>query len=352
MSDHSHTLQHQVIDAIQEHTQLCITGGGSKAFYGRPSAGTPLSVTAHHGIINYEPTELILTARCGTGLSEIQDILADQGQMLPFEPPHFGSNATLGGAVACGLSGPRRPYTGAVRDYVLGIRCINGKGEILSFGGEVVKNVAGFDASRLMVGALGTLGVILDISLKILPHPRQEITLTYELAAENAINTVNQWAATALPLSASSHDGHQLYLRLSGTPSALKAARTHLGGEVLPDAERYWKALREHQHVFFQHEEPLWRLSLPPATPPLPISGDCLYEWNGSQRWLRTALQGNIIRETVARRGGHATLFRGGDREGTIFHPLTPAMKTINKNLKLAFDPHSIFNPGRLYSGL
>ena len=352
LNDHSEALRHRVTEAIGTHTPLCICGGGSKAFYGRRAEGTPLSVTEHRGVINHEPTELILTARCGTPLSEIESLLGRHEQMLPFEPPHFGPQATLGGAVACGLSGPRRPWSGAVRDYVLGIRCINGKGEILAFGGEVVKNVAGFDASRLMTGALGTLGIILDISLKILPRPREERTLAFEMDAARAIEQLNQWAASALPLSAASHDGARLCIRLSGAPAAVASAHKRLGGETLPDGGRHWEDLREHRHDFFQEDEPLWRLALPPATPPLPINGECLMEWDGGQRWVKTALQAGIVREITARHGGHATLFRGGDRAGDIFHPLPPAMATIHKNLKLAFDPHGIFNPGRLYAEL
>ncbi len=352
MSDLSEALQARVAEAIAQKTPLSIEGGGSKAFHGRPSEGAPLPVAGHRGVINYAPTELMITARCGTPLSEIEALLAEHGQMLPFEPPHFGPGATLGGAVACGLSGPRRPWSGAVRDFVLGIRCINGKGEILHFGGEVVKNVAGFDASRLMTGALGTLGVILDVSLKTLPRPRAERTLAFAMDAARAIEQLNRWCASPLPLSAASHDGERLCIRLSGAPAAVEAAARRLGGEHLPDGERHWAEVREHRHAFFQEDAPLWRLAVAPATPPLPISGEWFMEWDGGQRWLKTAMQAGIVREIAARHGGHATLFRGGDRAGQVFHPLPPAMAGIHKRLKLAFDPHGIFNRGRLYPDL
>ncbi len=352
MSDLSEALQARVAEAIAQKTPVSIEGGGSKAFYGRPPEGTPLPVAGHRGVINYAPTELMITARSGTPLQEIEALLAEHGQMLPFEPPHFGPGATLGGAVACGLSGPRRPWSGAVRDFVLGIRCINGKGEILHFGGEVVKNVAGFDASRLMTGALGTLGVILDVSLKTLPRPRAERTLAFAMDAARAIEQLNRWCASPLPLSAACHDGERLCIRLSGAPAAVEAAARRLGGEHVPDGEHHWAKVREHRHAFFQEDAPLWRLAVAPATPPLPISGEWLMEWDGGQRWLKTAMQAGIVREIAARHGGHATLFRGGDRAGQVFHPLPPAMAGIHKRLKLAFDPHGIFNRGRLYPDL
>jgi glycolate oxidase FAD binding subunit len=351
-NDLSDALCATVRDAAERKTPLVIYGGGSKAFYGRRIEGEPLNVAGHRGIVHYAPSELVLSARAGTPLNEIEAALAQAGQMLPFEPPHFGAGATLGGCVACGLSGPRRPHAGSVRDYVLGVTLVNGRGEHLRFGGEVMKNVAGYDVSRLMTGALGTLGVLLDVSLKLLPRPEEESTLALELPAESAIATMNAWAATPLPLSACCHDGERLVVRLSGAPSAVRAAHARLGGERLDDGADYWGALREHTQPFFAGDAPLWRLSLPPATPPLDLPGAWLIDWGGAQRWLRSDAPDDAIRRAAAAAGGHATLFRGGDRRGEVFAPLPDAVQRWHRNLKQAFDPAGILNRGKMYSDI
>src|SRR3989344_5465819 len=235
--------------AAAARTPLQITGGGTKAFYGLPSAGQRLDVGSHRGILSYEPTELVITARAGTPRADIEPALAEKNQMLAFEPPHLGENATLGGAIACGFSGPRRPWAGSARDFVLGTKILNGKGEILRFGGQVMKNVAGFDVSRLMTGALGTLGVLLEISLKILPRPEEELTLAFELPVDQAIATMNQWSKQ--PLSAACHLDNTLYIRVSGTRTAVQAARARLGGEVIEKGGALWHDLREQRLPFF-----------------------------------------------------------------------------------------------------
>ncbi|HEX9626709.1 MAG TPA: glycolate oxidase subunit GlcE [Acidiferrobacterales bacterium] len=351
-NDLSDALCATVRDAAERKTPLVIYGGGSKAFYGRRVEGEPLAVAGHRGIVHYAPSELVLSARAGTPLNEIEAALAQAGQMLPFEPPHFGAGATLGGCVACGLSGPRRPHAGSVRDYVLGVTLVNGRGEHLRFGGEVMKNVAGYDVSRLMTGALGTLGVLLDVSLKLLPRPEQELTLALALPAEPAIAAMNAWAATPLPLSACCHDGERLVVRLSGAPSAVRAAHARLGGEPLDNGADYWGALREHAQPFFAGDAPLWRLSLPPATPPLDLPGAWLIDWGGAQRWLRSDAPDDAIRRAAAAAGGHATLFRGGDRRGEVFAPLSDAVQRWHRNLKQAFDPAGILNRGKMYSDI
>jgi glycolate oxidase FAD binding subunit len=292
---------------------------------------------------------LVITARGGTPLRELEATLAEKGQMLPFEPPHFGPRATLGGTIACGLSGPRRPYAGAARDFVLGTRVLNGRGEILRFGGEVMKNVAGYDVSRLMVGALGTLGIMLDVSLKVLPKPVEEITLAQPGTAAEALEIMNRWAGQPLPLSAGCFDGDRLYLRLSGAAAGVNAARALIGGDLVDDGPAFWDSLREHTHPFFRGAAPLWRLSVPPGAPPLPLSDETLYDWGGAQRWLETDETPDRIREVAAQVSGHATLFRGGDRSGEVFHPLARPLEALHRNLKQAFDPHGIFNPGRMY---
>ena len=350
--DISKTLAEAVRSAAAARTPLQITSGGTKTFYGRPSNGQRLDVGDHRGIVSYEPTELVITARAGTPLADIETALAGKNQMLAFEPPHLGENATLGGAIACGFSGPRRPWAGSARDFVLGTKILNGKGEILRFGGQVMKNVAGFDVSRLMTGALGTLGVLLEISLKILPQPEEELTLAFELPADQAITTMSKWSNQPLPLSAACHMGNTLYIRVSGARTALQAARTRLGGEVTEKGVALWHDLREQRHPFFDGATPLWRLSVPPATPPMNLSGQWLVDWGGAQRWFKSDASAGDIRRAAETVGSHATLFRGGDRQGERFHPLPPALHALHRRLKQAFDPQRILNPGRLYSDL
>ncbi|MHB8454815.1 MAG: glycolate oxidase subunit GlcE [Acidiferrobacterales bacterium] len=350
--DISGELQERVREAANSGVPLQIVGGGSKSFYGRAAAGSALAVAAHQGIISYEPGELVVRARAGTPLAQVEAALAEHGQMLAFEPPHFGPSATLGGAIATGISGPRRPYTGAARDFVLGTRLINGNAEILDFGGQVMKNVAGYDVSRLMAGALGTLGILLEISLKVLPRPAAELTLVQQRTPREAIEVMNIWASRPLPLSACCYDGDRLCVRLSGAESAVRAAHGKLGGDALPDAHAYWQALREQHHVFFNGPLPLWRLAVPPACLPLDLPGKWLIDWGGAQRWLKTDSDPDKVRRAAAEAGGHATLFRGGDRSGEIFHPLAPALLTLHRRIKAAMDPRHLFNPGRMYASL
>jgi len=305
-------------------------------------------MSGYSGIVAYEPKELVLTVRAGTPLAHIESALAAERQMLAFEPPHFGEGATIGGAVATGLSGPRRPYAGAVRDFVLGTRIVNGKGEDLSFGGRVIKNVAGYDVSRLMAGALGTLGVITEISFKVLPRPNAEATLVLELDQASAITQANQWAGQPLPLSATAWQDGALRVRLSGAQSAVAAARAKIGGEPV-EAGDYWRDLREQRLAFFAGGGPLWRLSLPQTAEPVATRDAQLVEWGGGVRWARGELDALTLRSSAERLGGHATLFRGGDRSVGVFHPLRPALMKIHRRLKDAFDPAGILNPGRMY---
>lgn len=349
MSDLTDRLRERVVQAIAEGDPLELRGGGSKRFYGREAMGTPLALDGHRGVINYEPKELVLTARAGTPLTELEMLLAEQGQMLAFEPPHFGSSATLGGAIACGLSGPRRPYAGSARDFVLGVRIINGRGEVLRFGGEVMKNVAGYDVSRLMTGAVGTLGLILEVSLKVLPCPEKEITLVQDRRPDEAIRIMNEWAAKPMPLSAACYDGLNLYVRLSGTPTAVAAGHGRIGGDRWADGAAFWQDLREQQHGFFSSGKPVWRLSLPSHTLHLDLPGKQFIDWGGAQRWLVSDAGTQRIRKAAVRAGGHAMLFRGGEAGDEVFHPLPESLSILHQNLKHSFDPDGIFNPGRLY---
>jgi glycolate oxidase FAD binding subunit len=350
--DFSQELGRRVAQAAAEKTPLRVVGSGSKDFIGRAVEGSPVSVSEHRGIVNYQPKELVLTARTGTPIRQIESELAAQGQMLPFEPPHFGAAATLGGTIACGLSGPRRPYSGSARDYVLGARIVNGRGEILRFGGEVMKNVAGYDLSRLMVGAMGSLGVLLEVSMKVLPVAQQEVTLVQERRPADAIAIMNRWAGQPLPVSAACYDGLRVYVRLSGTPGALQAARVLIGGDLLEQGGAFWEAVREQRHSFFDSALPLWRLSLPPATPPLELPGKEFIDWGGAQRWRLTDIQPEVVRRVAEQAGGHASLFCRGDRRGDVYHPLSAPIKVLHGNLKRALDPQGILNPGRLYADL
>ena len=337
--------------ATETGSPVVIRGGGSKSFYGRPVDGTPLDVSTHTGIIDYSPTELVISARAGTRLADLEAALAAENQMLPFEPPYFGPDATLGGTIACGLSGPRRPFAGAARDFVLGITCINGRGELLRFGGQVMKNVAGYDVSRTLTGSLGTLALLLEISLKVLPRAEHELTLYRQASESEAIALFIRWAGQPLPLSAASYiDGH-LHIRLSGYEQGVTAAADIVGGEEMEDGTAFWQGLREQTLPFFAGERPLWRVSIPPASAPLPLEGDILLDWGGAQRWIRTDQPADAVRNAAHAAGGHATRFRDSDRED-VFHPLPDALMALQQRLKASFDPAGILNPGRMYEGL
>lgn len=350
------SLQERIRAAAEPRTALRIRGGGTKDFYGGPLEGELLDSGALAGISDYEPTELVITAKAGTRLAQIERALAERGQMLAFEPPLFGGKATLGGAVAAGLSGPRRAYCGALRDFVLGIEMIDGRGELLRFGGKVIKNVAGFDVSRLIAGSLGTLGLMTEVTLKTVPRPRAECTLRLEMDQPRALESMTRWASRPVPLSGTAwHDG-LLHVRLSGAEAAVRAARERLGGEIVNGAEEHWEAVREQRLEFFTATQELWRVSLPAHSPPLPIDGPILLEWGGSLRWLAGPQDRSALRAAATRFGGHATLYRAPVKaaEGAEgpFPPLSPPMQVLHRRLKAVFDPHAILNRGRLYPGL
>ena len=319
---------------------LSIRGAGTKRFYTGENAGTPLDVSRHRGIVSYEPTELVITARAGTPLTEVEALLAERNQMLGFEPPHFGPGATLGGTLACGFSGPRRPYAGSARDFVLGTKVINGRGDTLKFGGQVMKNVAGYDVSRLLVGSFGTLGVLLEASLKVLPRPALEITLGFEMPVARAIETMNTWAGQPLPLSAGAHSGETLYIRLSGTESAVRAAHTRLGGQRLEHGPTIWEDLREHRRDFFRTDQPLWRLSVPPATRPIDLPGKWLIDWGGAQRWLVSEAADGAVEAAATNSGGYAAIFGKPVPIGRLPH----ALRTLNSAVRSAMDPQRLLN--------
>lgn len=343
--------------ATERKSPLQIRGGGTKDFYGNPVSGQhhdSLDVTACSGVIDYEPAELVVTAGAGTRLADLEAALNQNGQMLAFEPPHFGPAATLGGCVATGLSGPRRASAGAARDFVLGVRMLDGRGNDLRFGGQVMKNVAGYDVSRLMVGSMGTLGVLTEVSLKVLPLPPAELTLRMQLTEADAIEKMNGWAGKPLPVSATCYYAGELMVRLSGAEVAIRAAQAKIGGEEIREGKEFWRAVQEQTHGFFQQAKSLWRLSISSTTPPLALPGPQLIEWNGALRWFVSddSVDAESIRATAKNAGGHATLFRCYQPCASVFHPLAPNMMMLHRLLKQQFDPAGILNPGRLYPDL
>ena len=331
---------------------LRLRGAGTKDFYGESLAGEVLDLTAWRGIIDYEPSELVITARCGTPLSEVDAALSTHDQFLAFEPPAFGADPTIGGVIAAGLSGPRRAYAGAARDFVLGTRLLTAQAELLRFGGQVMKNVAGFDVSRLLCGSLGILGVITEVSLKVLPRPRLEETVRLELPATAAVESFNRWAGLPLPLSGAAWWQGNAWVRLSGAPPAVRAARERIGGERVDasGAQAFWDALRHCQLPIFTSEG-LWRFSVPAAAPPLALPGEPLIDWGGALRWYADLPDGAAARRTAQEAGGTASCWRGSAPHGR-FHPLAPAVAQLHRRLKERFDPRGIFNPGRLIAGL
>jgi glycolate oxidase FAD binding subunit len=347
-------LAERIRDAAAAQRPLRIRGAGTKDFYGRRVEGEVVDTRGLAGIVDYAPTELVVTARAGTPLTELEAALREAGQMLAFEPPQFGAGATLGGAVAAGLSGPRRPYAGAVRDFVLGVRVIDGTGTALRFGGRVMKNVAGFDVARLMTGALGTLGVLTEVSLKCLPRPQIETTCVRECSADESIRLANEWGGKPLPLSATCYHDGRLWVRLSGAGAAVTAARAVIGGDEVQDGEAtVWTPVRDHAHRFFAdllQGASLWRLSVRSTAPFRDLGGEQLIEWGGALRWLVSA-DGTIaepLRAFARAHGGHATCFRGAG-SGAVFQPLAPPLLALHQRLKHVFDPHGILNRGRLY---
>jgi glycolate oxidase FAD binding subunit len=359
-------LAERLVAATTNHEPLCLRGGGTKDFYGNAPRGTVLDLSALTNAtpaallaaVEYEASELVVTAPAALPLSALEDLLAVQGQMLAFEPPRFAAGGTVGGCVAAGLAGPRRrstgPTHGGLRDFVLGARLVDGRGRALAFGGRVMKNVAGYDLSRVLAGSLGVLGAITEVSLKVLPLPFAETTLVQDCTEQESLALVNGWAGQPLPVSATAWEAGRLHVRLSGASAAVDAAMARLGGERLTEAvaASWWSALRDQQLPYFSGDAPLWRLALPPAAPSLGLAGSQFIEWSGAQRWLTTSLPASVVRQRATALGGHATSFRVQDRSDAstpdAFTPLAPALLAIHRRLKAEFDPAGVLNPGRL----
>lgn len=346
-------LRARVVEAHRGRTPLRLRGAGTKDFYGESREGTVLALDEHRGVEEYEPSELVISARCGTPLSEIETLLAAHGQFLAFEPPAFGADPTIGGVIAAGLSGPRRCHCGAARDFVLGAELLSVEGELLHFGGKVMKNVAGFDVARLLCGSLGILGPVTAVSLKVLPRPPAEETVRFAMSEGDALAAFNRWAGQPLPLSATSWWQGEARVRLSGAPAAVRAARGALGGEALEPgvAARWWQELRGLRHPMFGDAPTLWRLSLPPTAAPLALAEAPLIEWGGALRWYALDRPAREMRRVAADAGGTALHWRGGS-DGERFHPLAAGVLAIHRRLKERFDPHGIFNRSRLVAGL
>jgi len=364
MTDISSELIARVAHASAEKQPLNIVGGGSKAFLGRETLGETISIREHQGILSYQPVELVMTARAGTPISVIETILAEQGQMLAFEPANYSGKATIGGTLASNSSGPARPWAGSVRDAVLGIKLINGKSEHLNFGGQVLKNVAGYDVSRMQAGAMGSLGVITQVSFKVMPKPQSSMTLVQTMDAQQAIEQMNKLAGQAKPLTAACWLNNKLYLRLSGAQSAVEGTIKAWSGEVLESDQQFWQSLKEQQLGFFTenitdgfennfaNSHPLWRFSVNSNAKHFLPKQNWLIDWGGSQRWLRGSHDVETLETLAEKADGQVSMFRGGDRANEVFHRQAPGLKAIHQRLKSSFDPKNIFNPGRLYSWL
>jgi glycolate oxidase FAD binding subunit len=353
MTDCNREIAACIAGAAATGQPLYISAGGSKRhLLGRDCEARELDVSGHTGVLDYQPSELVITARAATPLKEILATLRNEGQTLPFEPPLFGGRATLGGTIACNLSGPARPWTGSGRDLLLGVRLINGRGELLTFGGQVMKNVAGYDVSRLQAGALGTLGVLSELSLKVLPLPEHSLTVCYELDATRAIQTMNRRAGQSGPLAGACWLDGRLYLRLAGTTAAVDHTAQVWGGELMADDTDFWRELRDMALPFFDGPEPLWRFSVNSTATMEQLTTPMLIDWCGAQRWLRGRHQSQVLQQAALAAGGHVTLFSGGDRRAELRPPPDPVTRRLQQRLKHTFDPLGILNPGRLYGWL
>lgn len=355
----------QVLAARASFRPILIAGGGTKSFYGNPfepqvEAAATLDMRSLRGIVNYHPSELVLTALAGTPLREVKDTLDASGQMLAFDPPAYGAGATIGGCVSAGLAGPGRYGAGPVKDFVLGAHLLDAQGRVLKFGGEVMKNVAGYDVSRLLTGSMGMFGALTQVSVKVAPKPFEVCTLEWQMNEADALALCLSWRALPLPISATSWESlggaGRLRVRLAGAAAAIVSARKRMGGDSvdLEHANQYWSDLREQQLAFFAAPV-LWRVACAPGTPSLNL-GPTLIEWGGGQRWIASDCDPQQIQHAAESTGGHATLFKypqGFALPATgVFHPLSQGVATIVRRLKQEFDPKAVFNPGRLIAGI
>lgn len=358
MSDQTQALQQQVREAQQSRTPLRIMGGDSRGFLPQSRAKQPLNLSQHHGVLQYQPEELVITLRAGTPLGEVTTLLQSHQQQLAFDPPRFSANSTIGGAVATAMAGPGRPWQGGVRDHLLGAKVLSGSGELLSFGGEVVKNVAGYDLFRPMAGAYGTLGVMLELSIKTLPQSAMEYHAVLESMEEEALHTMQQIRQQNLPLSGLCWHQNEIHLRLSGTAVELEQyiPKLQQQGFTPQQGSPFWQQLRDQQLELFNSTDPIWRISLPPTAPALSqlrCSDELeqILNWGGAERWIRGIVPESRLRSEVEALGGHATLLRNATPEMERFHPRPPLIQRIEQQLRTTMDPAGILNPGIFSTG-
>lgn len=354
MSDLTNELIAQVRDAVEAKETLAISAGCSKTFMGRQiETDRTIDVSGHTGIVSYQPVELVMTARAGTTLAEIESALAENNQMLACEPPRFGGKATLGGTLAANVSGPGRPWYGSIRDHVLGVTLINGESEQLRFGGQVMKNVAGYDLSRLQAGAMGGLGLMTEISLKVLPKPATTRTLKFTMDQAEAIQRMNSMSGQPKPITAAYWSSGELFVRLAGAASAVDATTESWGGEELASdvALALWSDLQDQQLAIFNADK-VWRFSMKSSADVLPIEGDSLINWGGAERWYVGDHSFDRMVALAEGAGGQVSLYRGGDRTDEVLHPVNPSIQSLQQRIKASVDPQGVFNPGRAFGWL
>ncbi|MEJ2129437.1 MAG: glycolate oxidase subunit GlcE [Woeseiaceae bacterium] len=342
----------QVRDAVAAQRPLCIKGGNSKQYLGREQQGDPVDVSGHSGVVDYQPSELVITVRAGTTISDLQQVLAQENQVLAGEPPEFGGKATVGGTLACNFSGPSRPWHGSIRDQVLGVRIINGKAEHLRFGGQVMKNVAGYDVSRLQAGAMGTLGILTEVTLKVIPKPESTATVRRTIDANDSLRVMNEICRTPLPVTGACWYAGNLRIRLSAPASVIGAAAEQIEGSVLPDDDGFWPRLREMDLPFFADATDLWCISLRSTREHFKEDADWLIDWRGARRWLAARGDRDALDKHVRDAGGEVSQVRGAENGVEVFPERSAVYRQTLLRLKQALDPDGVFNPGRLYSWL
>ena len=354
MSDIKQQLIEQVRDAVNDKASMTVRAGGTKEWLGRlASTDRVIETASHSGIVSYQPVELVMTARAGTTISEIESVLEENNQMLACEPPRFGGLATLGGSLAANVSGPGRPWYGSIRDHVLGVNLINGDAEYLRFGGQVMKNVAGYDLSRLQAGAMGGLGLMTEISLKVLPKPATTRTLKFAMGQAEAITRMNEMSGQPKPMTAAYWYNDELFIRLAGAASAVDATAASWGGDELEpeQAKQVWSNLQDQDSDLYKADK-VWRFSVRSNAAVFDLAGDALINWGGAERWYTNDLSLEEMASMAEAAGGQVSLYRGGDRSSEVMHPQTKPVQTLQQRIKHSIDPNGLLNPGRVFGWL